>query len=99
MTLCVSQVQQGALDEMQGLSSAAIKKYKRAYRVFEQLSLEDGVDEHDKNVLRQLTADIWTRVDAIQSKNAAAAASVSGSHSHTATGHPSQPHGTAIAAF
>jgi hypothetical protein len=61
----VQLAQEAALDEMNGSKSNALKKYKRAYRVIEHLSMEEGVDEHDQTVLRRLMTDIWTRMEAI----------------------------------
>ena len=44
---------EGAVDEMLGKYPRALRKYKDAYRLFEQLSLEEGLQDADKAILQK----------------------------------------------
>ncbi len=55
-----------ALDEMMsGPSRQALKKYKRAYRVMEQLSLERGARLEDVAILRGYINDLGARIELV----------------------------------
>jgi len=55
-----------AVDELMERLPAAERKYKKAYRVFEQLSLEPTADDHDKAVLHHYMSQVYARLESLR---------------------------------
>lgn len=60
---------EAAVDELMAQNSHALKKYKRAYRLFEQLSMEVEQGSEDQLLLEKYMASFLNRIDAVQAAN------------------------------